>query len=173
MIPPPPLIPIPQARQPFDPSWPVHSLGKMDVPCPDCGALHWMAERLSKSSNINPRFGMCCYQGKIKLAPLHNLPPELDTLFRDQTPQAKGFRENIRRYNNALAMTSLGCKVDESVNRGNGPYVFKVQGRLSHLAGSLLPQEGESPVYAQLYIYDPAEALDHRMRHDANQGLDR
>ena len=93
MIPPPPLIPIPipQARQSFDPSWPVHSLGKMDVPCPDCGALHWMAERLSKSSNINPRFGMCCYQGKIKLSPLHNLPPELDTLFRDQTPQAKGF----------------------------------------------------------------------------------
>lgn len=99
--------------------------------------------------NINPHFGMCCFQGKIKLAPLHNLPPELNTLFRDQTPQAKGFRENICRYNNALAMTSLGCKVDESVNRGNGPYVFKIQGCLSHLAGSLLPQEGESPVYAK------------------------
>ncbi len=68
-------------------------------------------------------------------------------------------------------MTSLGCKVDESVNRGNGPYVFKIQGCLSHLAGSLLPQEGESPVYAQLYIYDPAEALDHCMQHKANRGL--
>ncbi len=115
---------------------------------------------------------MCCFQGKIKLAPLHNPPPELNNLFGGQTPQAKQFRENIRRYNNALAMTSLGCKVDESVNRGNGPYVFKVQGRLSHLAGSLLPQEGESPVYAQLYIYDPAEALDHHMQHEANWGLD-
>ncbi len=36
-----------------------------------------------------------------------------------------------------------------------------------------MPQEEESPVYAQLYIYDPAEALDYRMRHDANQGLNR
>jgi hypothetical protein len=70
-------------------------------------------------------------------------------------------------------MTSLGCKVDDSVNRGHGPYVFKIQGRLSHLAGSLLPQEGESPVYAQLYIYDPAEALDRRMQHEANRGLNR
>jgi len=60
-------------------------------------------------------------------------------------------------------MTSLGCKLDESVNCGNGPYVFKIQGQ-SYLAGSLLPQEEESPVYAQLYIYDPAEALDYRMQ---------
>ena len=155
----------------FDPSWPIHSLGKMDVPCPDCGALHWMAERLTNSSDTNPRFGMCCFQGKIKLERLHNIPQELETLFQDQNPQAKEFRENIRRYNNALAMTSLGCKVDESVNRGNGPYVFKVHGRLSHMAGSLLPQEGESPVFAQLYIYDPADALDRRMQHEANQGL--
>jgi hypothetical protein len=105
-----------------------------------------MVEKLSHSSNISPRFGMCCFQGKIKLAQLHDLPRELDDLFRGQTPQAKEFRENIRRYNNALAMTSLGCKVDESVNRGHGPYVFKIQGRLSHLAGSLLPEDGQSPV---------------------------
>jgi hypothetical protein len=36
-----------------------------------------------------------------------------------------------------------------------------------------LPQEGESPVYAQLYIYDPAEALDYHVQHEANQGLNR
>ena len=149
-----------------------HSLfGKMDVPCPDCGALHWTAERLTNSSDTNPCFGMCCFQGKIKLGPLHNIPQKLKTLFRGQNPQANEFQENIQRYNNALAMTSLGCKVDESVNRGNGPYVFKVHGRLSHLAGSLLPQEGESPVFVQLYIYDPADALDRRMQHEANQGL--
>ena len=75
------------------------------------------------------------------------------------------------RSNSHLFITLL--QVDESVNCGNGPYVFKIQGRLSHLAGSLLPQEGESPVYSQLYIYDPAEALDHRMRHEVNRGLDR
>ena len=36
-----------------------------------------------------------------------------------------------------------------------------------------MPQEGESPTYAQLYVYDPAEALDHRMQHAANCGLNR
>ena len=159
------------ARQPFNPEWPVHSLGKMDRLCSYCSAMHWIAEKLTNSSNTNPWFGMCCFQRKIKLAELHNVPPELNHLFTSQTPPAKDFRENICRYNNALAMTSLGCKVDESVNRGNGPYVFKVHGQLSHLAGSLLPQEGESPVYAQLYIYDPADALNHHMQHAANQGL--
>ena len=85
------LILIPAARQPFDPSWPVHSLGKMDVQCSDCGALHWMAERLAQSSDTRPRFGMCCFQGKIKLTPLHNLPPELHNLYTSQTSQAKEF----------------------------------------------------------------------------------
>jgi len=143
----------------------------MDIPCSACGALHWMAEKLTNSSNTNLHFGICCFQGKIKLAHLHNLPPELDNLFRGQNSQAKEFRNNIRRYNNALAMTSLGCKVDESVNHGNGPYVFKVQGHLSHLADSLLPEEKEQSVYAQLYIYDPEEALNYHMHHNANQGL--
>ena len=31
---------LPLARQPFNPNWPVHYLGKMDVICPDCRALH-------------------------------------------------------------------------------------------------------------------------------------
>ncbi len=101
---PPPLQPQPQprhynrvvdqdsiAREPFDPSWPVHSLGKMDIPCSACGALHWMAEKLTNSSNTNPHFGICCVQGKIKLAHLQNLPPELDNLFRGQNSQAKEF----------------------------------------------------------------------------------
>lgn len=70
-------------------------------------------------------------------------------------------------------MTSLGCKVDELINHGGGPYVFKVQGRLIHRADHLLPEEGQQPCYAQLYIYDPAEALNHRMNHNANSNLDR
>ena len=94
-------------RELFDPLWPVHSLGKMDIPCSACGALHWMAEKLTNSSNTNSCFGMCYFQGKIKLAYLHNLPPELDNLFRGQHPHAKEFRDNICRYNNALAITSL------------------------------------------------------------------
>ena len=43
-----------------------------------------------------------------------------------------------------------------SVNDGRGPYVFKIHGQLSHLAGSLLPAgpaqpngDPPTPVYAK------------------------
>ena len=70
-------------------------------------------------------------------------------------------------------MTSLGCNKDGAVLNGQGPYVFKVQGRLYHQSGSLIPREGASPLYAQLYIYDPHEALQFRMNHAANSSLHR
>ena len=139
-----------------------------------------MAEHFTVSSNRNPRFGMCCLSGKIVLPPLHPVPPELLQLLTAQDNIGKSFRDHIRTYNNALAMTSIGRKVDESVNNGEeavndgvGPYVFKLHGQLSHRIGSLLPAEGESPVYAQLYIYDPADAVNFRMANAWNSQLDR
>ena len=51
-----------------------HDFGSMDIECPKCDALHWMAEHLTKSSNRNPLFGGCCLSGKIKLPKLENLP---------------------------------------------------------------------------------------------------
>ncbi len=169
-----PALPLPAARHPFDPLWPIHNLGNMDVICTHCGALHWMAERLSSSTNTVNKFGGCCLQGKIALPPLHNLPPELFELYTSQDPPAKAFREHIRNYNNALAMTSTGCTVDDSLNRqGGGPWLFKLHGKLSHRSGSLIPREGASPQYAQLYIYDPQDALDYRMNHPSNHNLNR
>ena len=35
-----PAVGLPLARQPFDRNWPVHNMGRMDVPCSECGALH-------------------------------------------------------------------------------------------------------------------------------------
>ena len=85
--------------------------------------------------------------------------------------EAKFFRENIRQYNTALAFTSLGVKIDETVNRGGGgPPTFCIHRELHHQLSSLLPQDGEHPVYAQLYIYDSREALEHQMHRNA--GLD-
>ena len=167
-------VQLPLARQPFDRNWPVHDMGKMDVPCPDCGALHWISEKLSVSSQIHPKFGMCCFKGKIRLPKIEAPPAELLSYLRGQDSISKEFRDNIRQYNNALAMTSLGCTQDHSINRaGGGPWVFKIQGRLCHQIGSLIPREGVAPLYSQLYIYDPQEALDLRMNHQANIGLNR
>ena len=36
---------LPLAQQPFDHNWPVHYMGKMDIICTDCQALHWLSER--------------------------------------------------------------------------------------------------------------------------------
>ncbi|KAF9533250.1 hypothetical protein CPB83DRAFT_758120, partial [Crepidotus variabilis] len=163
--------PLPKARRPFDQNWPKHDLGGMNTACTHCHALHWKAERLSKSSNINPKFGMCCTEGKIQLPPLDPAPHDLLNFYTSQDPVGKNFREHIRSYNNALAMTSVGCSVDRTVNAGGGPYIFKIHGKLLHHCGSLIPAEGENPVFAQLYIYDGQEALNYRLGHPANKDL--
>ena len=87
--------PLPLARQPFDHNWPVHYMGKMDIMCTDCQALHWLSEKLVISSQINPKFVMCCYQEKIKVPKLKDPPPELCHLFQSQDDQSKKFCDHI------------------------------------------------------------------------------
>ena len=70
-IPPVQFAQLPEARRPFNVAWEVHDLGHMNVVCSGCGALHWIAEKLTKSSLTNPKFGMCCFSGKIDLPKLH------------------------------------------------------------------------------------------------------
>ncbi|KAM2373027.1 hypothetical protein ACFX1X_047690 [Malus domestica] len=53
-----------------------------------------------------------------------------------------------------MAFTSMGAKDDALINKGWGPYVFKINGQVHHLMDSLLPIEGENPKFAQLYIPD-------------------
>jgi len=65
-------------------------------------------------------------------------------------------------------MVSTGLKSDEQV--GGGPYYLCVHGRIYHQIGSLLPKEGNDPVYAQIYIYDTDEATAIRLRNANNSG---
>ena len=98
---------------------------------------------------------MCCYQGKISLPSLDATPHDLHNYLTSQDPVAKEFHNHICTYNYALAMTLVGRELNYTINQhGEGPYTFILQGRLNHLAGSLLPAEGNAPVYAQLYIHD-------------------
>ena len=144
----PPVLPL--ARRPFDADLTmVHDLGQLTIHCPDCQALHWLAEKLAKSPVSNPRFGMCCFKGKVSLPPLHHPPPELSLLLVSQEDEGIQFRKNIRNYNNALAMTSVGRTLDNSLNAaGGGPFSFRLHGEVIHRTGSLLPQEGQQPLYA-------------------------
>jgi hypothetical protein len=149
--------PLPLARRPFDHHATVHFLGRMSVVCPDCHAYHWEAERLSTSSRLNPKFGICCLQGKIKLPLLSDPPKELKDLYERRDLDSDHFLQNIRRYNNSFAMTSVGGNIDRAINDGGGPWIYRIRGELRHDAGGLLPPDGEPPVFAQLYIHDSAE----------------
>ena len=53
----------------------------MNIQCPFCHALHWTTEALLNSSIANPKFGMCCYQGKISIPPLQPAPPVMTVHF--------------------------------------------------------------------------------------------
>lgn len=72
-------------------------------------------------------------------------------------------------YNMALAFTSLGVKQDHAVNQrfGGNTWVFRIQGQLHHNSGALEPDDGAAPSYAQLYVHDPAAALEQRMNRNS------
>ena len=147
-----------------------NDLGAMNVRCPFCDALHWENECVSSSRVGHPEFQMCCAHGKVNLTPLRLPPAPLYDLFVGDTHEAKQFRSNIVQYNAALAFTSLGVKIDHSIN-SRGPPVFRIHGELRHLSGSLLPQESHRPSYSQLYIYDPHEAFQQRVFRNENLSL--
>ncbi|TEB33585.1 hypothetical protein FA13DRAFT_1708350 [Coprinellus micaceus] len=145
-----------------------HDLGRMNVRCPDCGALHWGAEKLSTSTLARPKFGICCDSGQVRLPSLRPPPHPLYKLFTENMTQAKEFRENIWKYNRAFAFTSLQVHEDHSINNGRGPPVFRIFGELCHRGGPLEPRQGQRPTYAQLYIYDPQAAFDNRAQMNAD-----
>ena len=158
------------ARQPVVDNLHVNDLGYMNIQCSFCGALHWNDEHLASSRVGHPQFGMCCGHGKVTLPSLRVPPLPLYNLFTGDTPQGKEFRSNIVQYNAALAFTSLGANVDHSVLH-HGPPVFRIQGELRHLSGSLLPEESDDPCYSQLYVYDPEVAFHHRVSRNKNLSL--
>ena len=122
----------------------------MNSVCPNCGALHFASERLSRSTMNEPQFGMCCLSGQVVLPNFPPAPRELRELFDGTSPYSLDFKTNIRQYNAAFAFTSLGVKVDQSVTAGSGPYSFRISGELYHLSGSLLLVQEHNPVFAQI-----------------------
>jgi len=130
--------------------------------CGKCGALHFLEERVASSSRANLQFTPCCAQGKVTLPPLAPPLEPLRWLLTSNEADAKDFRQRIRFYNNALAFTFMGANLDTSVAQP-GNYIYRLCGELYHRMGSLLPQPGEAPKFAQLYISDPHAKLDGRM----------
>jgi len=120
-------------------------------PCTHCGAFKWQDE--SEST--------CCAKGKVKLHPIKPLPPRMVRLYDiNENPH---FLKNIVAYNNLLALASLGYNKPNDGVLGFRP-TFKIQGKMYHRIGSLLPTAGEQPKFAQLYFHDSDFELHNRMR---------
>ncbi|PKK59313.1 hypothetical protein RhiirC2_794998 [Rhizophagus irregularis] len=150
-----------------------HDLGRMDQVCAYCDSKFWMKEKDQRSTLISPTFTMCCAGGKVTLPPLLEPPSYLMELYTSSESDAKSFRKNIRRYNSLLACTSFGANVnDEFQNMGISN--FSIHGQVYHLIGPLLPEEGQVPKFAQLYIYDTENEIKNRlniMTHNINSTI--
>jgi len=140
----------------------------LTVICPYCYALHFDCEKLTSSRVNYPKFGMCCLQGQIQLPSLQPLTGILHNYLTGNNYPSREFCNNIRQYNVAFAMTSVGVKINNSVTRQSGPYCFKIQGELHHLTGALLPHGNQTPIYVQIYILDTAEQLNFRRANNNN-----
>ncbi|XP_054782778.1 uncharacterized protein LOC129290098 [Prosopis cineraria] len=133
--------------------------------CIFCGAELWLNERVKKDTfRRTMEFSICCLKGKVVLPTIHPPPPMLERLFFDKkSMHSKDFLANIRQYNNMFSFTSMGGKINHSINSGGGPYSFILSGMNYHMIGSLLPLEGARPVYSQLYIYDTENEVTNRI----------
>lgn len=95
---------------------------------------------------------------------MKNPPHSLSNLFFDKSSrQAKNFIDNIRKYNNMFAFTSMGGKIKDVNRRGGGPYSYVLSGMNHHCIGSLLPKVGKQPAFSQLYIVDTANEVHNRI----------
>ncbi|CAG8464749.1 26665_t:CDS:2, partial [Dentiscutata erythropus] len=111
-----------------------HDIGRMDQTCRYCKAKFWMIKKI-----------------KIVDVPLQN--------FLFVVLMAKfEFRKHARGYNSALACTSFGANVDNQF-LGHGILNFRIHGQVYHLIELLLPNEGYTPAFAQIYIYDTANEI--------------
>ena len=139
-------------------------LGNPNSECGHCGAIMWYQERSRRNKKSeNPQFTLCCMKGKVELPRLSEPPRFLKDLFENRHHKSKPFLENIRAYNMMFSFTSMGGKIDNSVNNGRGPYVFKISGQNYHRIGSLLPNAESIPKFSQLYIYDTQSEVKNRI----------
>ena len=63
------------------------------------------------------------------------------------------FKQNARKYNNALACASIGID-DEIVQKYGWSPNVKIHGKIYHRHGSLIPDAGRKPKFAQIIVYD-------------------
>ena len=94
------------------------------IQCQHCQAMKFRGE--SK--------GMRCSKQKVNPEPFPPFPQQLAVLFEGTTDQSVCFLQDIRKYDSAFQLTSLGCK--EVRMNGWNPQ-FRIQGQICDLIGPL------------------------------------
>ncbi|KAK1414991.1 hypothetical protein QVD17_30760 [Tagetes erecta] len=127
----------------------------------DVSVVDGSIERVkSVALSLRPQYSCCCCKkGNVVL----QYPVDPPSVLVDLMGRVD-FKNNIWAYNAMFFMTSFGARVDDSINHGFSPYVFKVSGQISHWIGSLCLEDGEKPRFLQIYIYDPLNEISNRMR---------
>ena len=139
------------------------TLSPLSMSCLQCKALHFLEERISSSSVSSPRFSACCLDGKVSLPAFATPSASWQAFFNREHAHSTTFLNNIHEYNNSFSFLSLRVSFDLNVMRRSGPYVFRIQGQLAHLMGSLTTRD--SPRYAQIYMLgDPDAQVQARLR---------
>ena len=119
-------------------------IGDSDYACEHCNATFWYGERLKGNSHKSyPKYTKCCGRGQVYLKKEVDLPDLFKHLFKN-----KHFLDNIRAYNQMFSMTSFGADIDDSINNGRGPYVFRISGQIHHWIGTLLPTNPKEPKFS-------------------------
>ena len=135
-------------------------IGDCDYTCQYCNAAFWYGERLKTGSRWQPiKYNKCCGGGQVYLKKELDPPMFFKEIFKD-----KHFLENIRAYNQMFSMTSFGAQIDDKINDGRGPYVFKISGEIHHWIGTICPTNINEPKFMQLYIYDTENEVANRMK---------
>ena len=114
----------------------------MDKVCVHCGARSWPTETLN-----------CCDGGAIALPVFPQPPAALTSLLR-----AVHVKQNIRAYNMAFCMASIGHK-----SKGLASGSFVLGGKTYHRMGSMHPSLGTAHSFAQIYVLDVQMATDRRV----------
>lgn len=122
-------------------------MGDADWTCEHCNACFWYGERLKRyEKDKKVQYNGCCGGGKVTLEKELDPPDFIKQLLND-----KHFLDNIRAYNQMFRMTSFGAQIDESINDGKAPYVFKISGQVYHWIGTLCPVNDDEPKFVQLF----------------------
>ena len=90
-----------------------------------------------------------CSNGKVNPEPFSPLPQQLMVLFEGTIDQSVRFLQDIRKYNSAFQLTSLGCK--EVRMNGWNPQ-FRIQGQVCHLIDPLEPADEMQARFLQIYF---------------------